>query len=203
MKTTTRFGAVTLAVLALGVAGAVSAHPGYGMSQGMGHGMGPGAGAGSCMGYGPAAGAVDGAGGCGMGPGMGRGMHGAMRGGMHGPDTPAVAAARLSDLKTELKITEAQESAWQGFVAVVQQQAEQRQAMHAQMRARMQDPQAAPVDRAARHAEMTTLRDAHFKARSEALTGLYAVLTPEQKALADQRLRGPYGQRMAQRGQNR
>jgi Spy/CpxP family protein refolding chaperone len=75
--------------------------------------------------------------------------------------------------------------------------------MHAQMRARMQDPQAAPVDRAARHAEMTTLRDAHFKARSEALTGLYAVLTPEQKALADQRLRGPYGQRMAQRGQNR
>jgi Spy/CpxP family protein refolding chaperone len=205
MKTTTRFGAVTLAVLALGVAGAVSAHPGYGMGQGMGHGMGPGAGAGSCMGYGPgpAAGAVDGAGGCGMGPGMGRGMHGAMRGGMHGPDTPAVAAARLSDLKTELKITEAQESAWQGFVAVVQQQAEQRQAMHAQMRARMQDPQAAPVDRAARHAEMTTLRDAHFKARSEALTGLYAVLTPEQKALADQRLRGPYGQRMAQRGQNR
>lgn len=203
MKITTRFAAVSLAVLALGVAGAVSAHPGVGM----GYGMGPGAGAGSCMGYGPgpAASAVDGAGagGCGMGPGMGRGMHGGMRGGMHGPDTPAVAAARLSDLKTELKITEAQEGAWQGFVAVVQQQAEQRQAMQAQMRARMQDPQAAPVDRAARHAEMTALRDAHFKARSEALAGLDAVFTPEQKALADQRLRGPYGHRMAQRGQNR
>ena len=193
MKTTTRFGAVTLAVLALGVAGAVSGHPGYGMSQGMGHGMGPGAGAGSCMGYGPgpAAGAVDGAGGCGMGPGMGRGMHGAMRGGQ------AAVVLGFEQLGFgELLFG-------QGFVAVVQQQAEQRQAMHAQMRARMQDPQAAPVDRAARHAEMTTLRDAHFKARSEALTGLYAVLTPEQKALADQRLRGPYGQRMAQRGQNR
>lgn len=195
MKTTTRFAAVSLAVLALGVAGAVSAHPGYGM----GYGMGPGAGAGSCMGDGPGAGA----GGCGMGPGMGRGMHGAMRGGMHGPDSPAVAAARLSDLKAELKITDAQEGAWKGFVAVVQQQAEQRQAMHAQMRAQVQDPQAAPVDRAARHAEMTALRDAHFKARSAALTELYAVFTPEQKALADQRLRGPYGHRMAQRGQNR
>jgi Spy/CpxP family protein refolding chaperone len=212
MKTTTRFAAVSLAVLALGVAGAVSAHPGagmgYGMGYGMGHGMGPGAGAGPCMGYGPGPDAASAeSAGCGMGPGMGRGMHGGMhggmRGGMHGPDTPAVAAARLSDLKTELKITEAQEGAWQGFVAVVQQQAEQRQAMQAQMRARMQDPQAAPVDRAARHAEMTALRDAYFKARSEALTGLYAVLTPEQKALADQQLRGPYGHRMAQRGQNR
>jgi hypothetical protein len=203
MKTTTRFAAVSLAVLALGVAGAVSAHPGYGM----GYGMGPGVGAGSCMGYGtgPGAAAPDGAGagGCVMGPGMGRGMHGAMRGGMHGPDSPAVAAARLSDLKAELKIAEAQEGAWMGFVAVVQQQAEQRQAMQAQMRARLQDPQAAPVDRAARQAEMSALRDAHFKARNAALTELYAVFTPEQKALADQRLRGPYGHRMAQRGQNR
>lgn len=204
MKNTTRFAAVSLAVLTLAVAGAVSAHPGYGMGQG----MGPGAGAGSCMGHGPGpgAGAVDGAGagGCGMGRGMHGGMYGGMRGGMVGPDTPAVAAARLSDLKTELKITEAQEGTWQGFVTVVQQHAEQRRAMHAQMQAQMQDPQAAgQFDRAAHHAAMTALRDAHFKARSEALADLYAVLTPEQKALADQRLRGPYGHRMALRGATR
>ena len=201
MKTTTRLAAVSLAVLTLGVAGAVSAHPGYGMGQGMGQGMGPGAGAGSCMGYGPGpgAGAVEGAGAGGCG--MGRGMHGGMRGGMHGPETPAVAAARLSDLKAELKITEAQEGAWQAFTAVAQQQVEQRQAMRAQMQAQMQD--ATPADRAAHYEAMKTVRDTHFAARSKALTDLYAVLTPEQKAVADQQLRGPHGHRMTMRGVTR
>jgi hypothetical protein len=52
----------------------------------------------------------------GMGPGMG--MHGGMHGGMYGAET---AAARLADLRTELKITAAQDGAWQAFVAAVQQ----------------------------------------------------------------------------------
>ena len=166
MKITTRFAAVSLAVLTLGLAGAVAAHPGMGMGQG-------------------------------MGPGMGQGM----RGGMAGPQTPAEFTARLSDLKTALKITEAQEGAWQAFTAVSQQQFEQRQALRAQMQAQMQN--ATPADRAAHYEAMKTARDTHFAARSKALTDLYAVLTPEQKAVADQQLRGPYGHRMAQRGQNR
>ena len=47
---------------------------------------------------------------------------------------------------------------------------------------------------------MLQLRETHIAAREAALKDLHAVLTPEQKALADQRLRGPYGQGMAMRG---
>ncbi|MDZ7589213.1 MAG: Spy/CpxP family protein refolding chaperone [Rubrivivax sp.] len=176
MKTTTRIAAVSLAVLTLGLAGAVAAHPGMGM--GMGQGMGPG-----------------------MGQGMHGGMRGGMRGGMGGPQTPAEFAARLSDLKTELKITEAQEGAWQAFTAVSLQQVEQRQAMRAQMQAQMQD--ATPAERSAHYEAMKTVREAQFAARSKALADLHAVLTPEQKAVADQQLRGPHGQRMTMRGATR
>lgn len=178
MKTTTKFAAVTLATLSLAVASAVFAHPGMGYGPGMGHGMGPG---------------------MGMGYGMGPGMHG-MRGGMVGPESPAVTGARLSDLKTELKITAAQDSAWQAYATVVQTQAEQRQAHRTQMQALMQDPKAAAaVDHAAQHEAMMKLRDEHLAARSAALKDLYAVLTPEQKALADQRLQAMPGHRMAGR----
>ena len=179
MKTTTRLTAITLAVFSLAAANAVFAY------QGQGQGKGPADGPAACEG---------------QGMGMGHGM----RGGWHGPETPAVTAARLSDLKTELGITAAQETAWLAYTAVVQQQAEQRQALRAQMQASMQDPQAvAPADRAAHREAMAKVRDEHLAARSAALKDLYAVLTPEQKAVADQRLRGPYGQRMAMRGTSR
>ena len=187
MKTTTKFAAITLATLSIAAASAVLAHPGMGM------GYGPDAGAGPCA-----------AAGAGCGPGMGYGMHGGRHGGMHGgmvgPETPAVTAARLSDLKTELKITSVQDGAWQAYAAVVQQQAEQRQAMRTQMQAQMQDPKAAAaVDRTAQREAMMKLRSEHLAARSAALKDLYAVLTPEQKALADQRLGGGHGHRMAMR----
>ena len=82
--------------------------------------------------------------------------------------------------------------------AVVQQQAEQRQAMRTQRQALMQDPKAAAaVDRAAQREAMMKLRDEHLAARGAVLKDLYAVLTPEQKALADQRLSGGHGRRMA------
>lgn len=183
MKTTTRLAAVTLAALSLVAADAVFAYPGQGPGpvacegQGMGYGMG----------------------GRGMGPGAGMGP--GMRGGMHGPETPAVTAARLSDLKAELKIGAAQDGAWQAYTAVVQQQAEQRQALRTQMQAQMQDPQAVtPAERAAHREAMLQQRETHFATLDAALKDLYAVLTPEQKAVADQRLRGPYGQHMTMRG---
>jgi hypothetical protein len=120
MKTTTKFAAITLATLSLAIASAVFAHPGMGFGPGMGYGMGPGMG----MGYG-------------MGPGYGMAMGPGMRGGMVGPESPAVAGARLSDLKTELKITAAQDGAWQAYATVVQTQAEQRQAHRTQMQAQI------------------------------------------------------------------
>lgn len=173
MKTTTKIVAGTMAAMSLATASAVFAH------QGMGTGMGPGAGPGMGMGYG-------------MGPGM--------RGGMHGPESVGVTTARLADLKAELKITPAQDSAWQAYASVVQQQAAAREAMHAQMRAQMQAPNATvPGDRSTQHEAMSQLRDQHFAARSAAVKDLYAVLTPEQKTLADQRLSVMRGHGMAWR----
>jgi len=179
MKTTTKIVAGTVAALSLATASAVFAHQGMGPGMGTGMGMGPGAGPGMGMGYG-------------MGPGM--------RGGMHGPESVGVTTARLVDLKTELKITPAQDSAWQAYATVVQQQAAAREAMRTQMQAQMQASNAGtPVDRSAQHEAMRQLRDQHFAARSAAVKDLYAVLTPEQKTLAEQRLSVMRGHGMAWR----
>jgi len=172
MKTTTKIIAGTIAAFSFITAGAVFAHPGMGQGQGMGYG-----------------------------PGMGMGMSG-MHGRMQGPETAAAAATRLEAVKAELKITAAQESAWQAFAAVLQQQAVARDAMRAQMQSQMQvpGPNAAPADRSAHFESMAKFREEHMAARSAALKDLYAVLTPEQKLVADQRLNVMAGHRMAGRG---
>lgn len=136
-----------------------------------------------------AAGAVYAQPGGGTGYGMGYGM------GMVGADHAAMTAARLADLKAELKITPAQEASWQAFEKRTQQQAQE-------MQAQMQNlqPAAASTDRTAQRDAMMKLRDTHLAARSAAMKDLYAVLTPEQKAIADQRLdpmAGPMGGRHA------
>jgi Spy/CpxP family protein refolding chaperone len=171
MKTTTKIIAATLTAVSLAAVSVVSAHPGGGYGMGYGQGMGPGAGM-MGQGYGM---------GQGMGPGYGMG-------GMHGFDSPAVVTARLGDLKTALTITPAQEAAWATYEAQVRQQAEARQALHASMLAQMQDPNAT-IDRNAHHEAMSNL----FAAQTEARNALYAVLTPEQKAVFE-RPQGPgYG----------
>jgi hypothetical protein len=105
----------------------------------------------------------------GMGPGMmghGPAMGPGMgMGRMAGVD-PAQHATRMAEFKAALKITAEQEPAWSKFEATMRQQAEARQ------RETMQKL----------HAE----RDA---ARAE----LFAVLTPEQKALADRAPQGRHG----------
>lgn len=189
MKTTTQIATLTLATLTLAAAGAVFAHPG--MGYGMGYGMGPGSA--QSMGYGMGPGA---------GPGMGMGP--GMRGPMQGPQDAAAVGTRLAQLKAELKITAAQEGAWNAYAAVAQQQAETRLAQRAQMQALMQDPQAAAaLDRSAHREAMLKLRDEHLAARGEALKNLQAVLTPEQQTLAAQRLDGGRGHRMTMRGPGR
>lgn len=114
----------------------------------------------------------------GMGP-MGHGM------GPRGSGNPgAMADARIAYLKSELKIAPAQESAWKTFADQTKQQAESMQAWRTTMQGSTQT--SAP--------ERLDLRNQNMKKRLEqmeksaaAFKGLYAVLTQEQKALADQR----------------
>ena len=171
MKTSTKIIAAAAATLSLGAAGLVFANqsqPGAGGCEHQGRGMG-------------------------MGMGM-EGGHGGMRGGMGGADMAARATARLAELKTELKITAAQEPAWQQYEAVVRQQADAMQALRNGMRTRMQDPKArAEIDPQAQREAMLQMRQSNQAARDTARQALYAVLTPEQKALADQRLSVGHG----------
>ena len=174
MKTSIRIFAVTLTSAALAVAGSALAH--QGMGQGMGQGM-PG------MGHGMM--------------GMGHGMAGGMSQ-MQWPQSAAAVAAQLAEWKTSLKITSAQESAWGKYATLLTQQAEVRDNMRTQMHAQMSDPKtAATVDHSALRETMQKLQQENLNARSAAVKDLYAVLTPEQQTLADQRLQGRAGHHMA------
>jgi Spy/CpxP family protein refolding chaperone len=176
MKNITKIIVATASVASLAAVSIVSAHPGGGYGMGFGQGMGPGIGMmGPGHGMGP---------GTGMGPGFGMG-------GMHGFDSPGVTAARLGDLKATLKITPAQEPAWATYEAQVRQQVETRQTFHAAMWAQMQDPKAT-IDHSAQHEAMGRL----MAAQTEARNALYAVLTPEQKAVFDRPQGRGYGPHM-------
>lgn len=172
----------------------------YGAGPGpMGGGYGPGmmgGGWGPRGGYGPG---MMGFGGWGRHGGYGPGMMG--YGGGYGPGVagaqggPAANAdARLSFLKNELAITADQDSAWQAYAKQVKQQAESMQALFA--KAQSQTAQSAP-ERLTQHAEFAKQRAANIEATSAAVKNLYAALTPEQKAVADQYFGGG---RMAQGG---
>lgn len=152
----------------------------------MGHGPGAGRGGPGMMGM------------MGYGPGYDRGGPGMRRGGPgSGPgfSPSAMVDGRLAALKSELKITADQDSAWQAFAAKAKQQAESRQAVRGQAAAQAQT---AP-ERLAQHAEFAKQRAASLDAMTAAVKDLYAALTPEQKAVADQRLAsggmGPMGGR--------
>lgn len=198
MKTSNSILAVTIIAASLAGAGSAFAHGGMGagaMGMGAEHPMGHGMmGAGHEMGHGM----------MGMGQGMGHGhmgmgagMHSGM-GPMQGPEAPSTVSARLADSKAQLKITSAQEAAWSKYAALVTQQAEAHANMRTQMHAQMSDPKtASTLDHAAQREAMHKLQQDNLAARNTALTELYAVLTPEQKAVADQRLQGRRGHRMA------
>ena len=174
MKLTYKIIAGVAASLSLAAAGVVYANPGMGMGMGMGQGMNMG------MGHGMAGA---------MGGGMG------MAGGMSGIDVGAMAATRLADLKAELKITPTQEAAWLTFENQAKQQAAAMQTMRSQMH--NQQAGTTSTDFAAQRDAMIKLHDGNQAARDAALKDLYAVLTPEQKAIADQRLNAMGGHRTA------
>lgn len=124
----------------------------------------------------------------GMGPGMGMGPgHGPMA----GVDPATMVDSHLSYMKTQLKITADQESAWQAFAVEAKQQAAGMQALHAQM----WDTTGTAPDRMALHAQAMQQRATGMATITDAFKALYAVLTPEQKAIADQGfgMRGHWG----------
>lgn len=120
------------------------------------------------------------------------------RGPRRTPPTAAQVSERLGTLKTELKITAAQEGAWKQYEDTVRRQAAEREKFHAQMAERMKAgtrPDA--KERDAMRAQFDAGRDARTKARD----ALYAALTPEQKTLADQKMRhGGRGERGGRHG---
>ena len=187
MKRVTKIVAAAGLATSLGLAAAaVSAHPyGPGPGWGGGHmgGYGPGSGMGPGMmgGYGPGYGRGPGMmGGNGPGYGMGPGMMGAR----------GDAVESLAALKTELAITATQESAWQAYADNVKKHQETRQAWFAKMQ-ETRSAGSAP-DILALQTEHMKQRQTEMAANAKALKELYAALTPEQKALADQRF-GGYG----------
>jgi Spy/CpxP family protein refolding chaperone len=116
-----------------------------------------------------------------IGPGMGMGM-GPGHGPMAGVDSTTMIDSRLSDLKALLKITGSQESAWQAFVTAAKQQATDMQAIHTQMLART----GTAPERMGQRATAMQQRAQAMTTITNAFNALYAVLTPEQKTIADQ-----------------
>ena len=179
MKRVTKIAIGAITALTLGLATAVvSAHP-YGNGPGCGMGQGPGAGPGT----GPSAGM-----GCDMGPGSGHGAmgHGPMghRMGRQAYGNPVAAAeGRLASLKSELKITAAQESAWKVFADQSKQQAEAMQALMATVQG---SAQATAPERLDQRNQLMKKRQEQMEKGTAAFKELYAALTPEQKTLADQ-----------------
>ena len=158
MKRTHSLIAGVVAGVALAVTAVTHAQP-YG---GVGYGHGPRMGMGA-----------------GHGPGMGMGVgHGPMA----GLDHTAMAEAHLSDLKAQLKLTTTQETAWQAFAAEAKQQAASMQAM----RARMQTSAGTAPEQMSQRATAMQQRAASMATMATAVGALYAVLTPEQKAIVDQ-----------------
>jgi hypothetical protein len=121
----------------------------------------------------------------GMGPRGGYGPHAGAgwmgpRGFGAGVNPESNAEARLAYLKTELKITADQDAAWNAYGAAVKQQAAQMQAFRTAM-FNTQTPQ----ERIALHTEHAKQRATGFEALEKGMRELYAVLSADQKALAD------------------
>ena len=193
MSNTRKILVGAIAAAALAASGALV----YAQSAGPGAGWqdcpygGPGAGRGAMgpgmMGQGPGAGRGA------MGPGMMGQGPGAGRGGMWSNPAAAI-EGHLAALKVELKITPDQDTAWQAFTTKARQQAETMPAQRTQMFAQMQATDQSAPDRLAQRTEFAKQRIASMETMTAAVTDLYAVLTPEQKTLADQHLaRGPMG----------
>jgi len=116
-----------------------------------------------------------------MGGGMGPGMMGGY--GYNVED-------RLAAQKSALKITPEQEDAWKAYADVAKKQSD---AMFAQHEAMWKSAPSSSAERYELHSKFLAERAQQHTALSTAYKSLYAILTPEQRAAADQR--GGYGPR--------
>jgi len=140
-----------------------------------------------------------------MGPGgqvppqMPGGMMGMMgQGGMMGMMAMADhVEGRIAFLKTELRITDAQMSQWNAFADALRANAQRMSEMRNEMmQGGMSAQSGASVnapDRLDRMEKMMTAITAAVKSTKSALAPLYAVLTDEQKKMADQLIHEPMG----------
>jgi hypothetical protein len=139
------------------------------------------------------------------GPGERHGMmERGMRGGheRHGQFSNPAARVEgyLAALKVELKITPAQEKAWQTFADKTRKQAEARTAQFAKFKgSKPADNMSAP-ERLAQRTAFMKQAVASMEARTAAVTELYGALTPEQKALADKQFARGHGGRFHRGG---
>ena len=100
------------------------------------------------------------------------------------PKMGAMVEGRLAYLKGELDITDAQATAWEGYVSAVKARVELMKGMHESMFETMQKGTATErMD--ARIAGMEAMLEA-MKAMKPATEALYAVLSDEQKKVADE-----------------
>lgn len=181
MKRNTRIALALGVALSFGLgATALNAHP---FGSGWGMGGGPGWGPGHMMGYGPGQG-------YGMGPGHGMAFGGGPGFGF-GPgatDKPAAFVEnRMAWVKSELKITPAQEGVWNAYVDQAKLQAD---AMRKWMITMHESAPASLPERAELRSQIWKQRQAQSEAMAQKIKELYAVLTPEQKPIADQFLGG-------------
>ena len=131
-----------------------------------------------------------------MGGDMGRMMtmmHGGMMaGGMMGDMPLKHVEGRLAFLKTELKITPAQEPQWTKFAEVIRNAAKNAQATKPPMMQGGMKTSPAP-ERLAHYEKTLTARLETIRALKAAVDPLYASLSDDQKKLADELLMGPMG----------
>ena len=107
----------------------------------------------------------------------------------HSHDPVAAADKRLARLKTDLKITSAQEPAWNAYAEQIRQHAGEMQALHNQMREKASgNTRPSAPERAERQAQFAKQQGEYLERLAGLTKDLYATLTPEQKTLADQRL---------------
>ncbi len=131
---------------------------------------------------------------CGRGEARHERHHGADRGERHRgkQEVDRHVDGRMAFLKAEIAITEAQESQWQAVEDVLRARIEKRAEHMAERRGqRAERAESGAPDRLAGHIEAMEARLEHLKAMESAVSDLYAVLTPEQQASADELLPGP------------
>lgn len=99
---------------------------------------------------------------------------------------------RLTAQKSALKITPEQEDLWKAYADVAKKQADVRFAQHEAM---WKSAPSSSAERYELHSKFMAQRAEQHEALSTAYKSLYAVLTPEQRAVADQRGGFGYGPR--------